>query len=292
MELLQLRYFLESADSENFSKTAEKYMVAPSSVSISVKKLETELGCKLFDRQGNKIRITANGLVLRQALRTALSAIDGAVAAITNSPADDTREIHILVRAERRIITKNLIAFKERYPHVAFHLVHDFNTTDVEKFDIIIDEQSDAYQGFERVPILSENLRFSASVRNPLCGKKLTVSDLVDQPFLTMGENSSVNRLTREVCRKAGFQPNIIIESDDPYYLRKYIELDFGISLIPEISWKDDLSQQITFLDVVDFQQKRVTYAYFNRKKSGLSIAGKFYDFILKQENIQEDPDE
>lgn len=288
MELLQLRYFLESADSENFSKTAEKYMVAPSSVSISIKKLETELGCKLFERQGNKIRITANGIVLRQALRTALSAIDRAVDSITNTPADDIREIHILVRAERRIITKNLIAFKELYPHVTFHLVHDFNTTDVEKFDIIIDEQSDAYQGFERVPILSENLVFAASVQNPLLGKKLTIRDLADQPFLTMGENSSIQRLTLEVCKKAGFLPNIIIESDDPYYLRKYIELDFGISLIPEISWKDDLSDNIAFLDVVDFQQKRITYAYFNRKKSGLSMAGKFFHFLLERESIQE----
>ena len=33
MELLQLRYFYESAKNENFAKTAEKYMVPASSVS-------------------------------------------------------------------------------------------------------------------------------------------------------------------------------------------------------------------------------------------------------------------
>ena len=38
MELLQLRYFLDSAENENFSKTAEKYMVPASCVSIAVKK--------------------------------------------------------------------------------------------------------------------------------------------------------------------------------------------------------------------------------------------------------------
>ena len=40
MELLQLRYFFESAKNENFAKTAEKYMVPASSVSASVKRLE------------------------------------------------------------------------------------------------------------------------------------------------------------------------------------------------------------------------------------------------------------
>ena len=49
MELLQLRYFFDSAKTESFAKTAEKYMVPASSVSASVKRLEKELGCKLFE---------------------------------------------------------------------------------------------------------------------------------------------------------------------------------------------------------------------------------------------------
>lgn len=38
MELLQLRYFYESANNENFTHTANKYVVSPSSVSVSIKK--------------------------------------------------------------------------------------------------------------------------------------------------------------------------------------------------------------------------------------------------------------
>lgn len=56
MEMLQLKYFLESAKSESFAKTAEKYMVPASSVSASVKCLEQELGCSLFDRSCNRIK--------------------------------------------------------------------------------------------------------------------------------------------------------------------------------------------------------------------------------------------
>ena len=42
MEMLQLRYFYESAQNESFAKTAEKYMVPTTSVSASVKRLEKE----------------------------------------------------------------------------------------------------------------------------------------------------------------------------------------------------------------------------------------------------------
>ena len=61
MEMLQLRYFYESAMEESFSKTARKYMVPVSSVSASVKRLEQELGVELFTRTGNRILLTEKG---------------------------------------------------------------------------------------------------------------------------------------------------------------------------------------------------------------------------------------
>ena len=52
MEMLQLRYFYESAMAESISKTAQKFMVPASSVSASIKRLEKELGVELFVRTG------------------------------------------------------------------------------------------------------------------------------------------------------------------------------------------------------------------------------------------------
>ncbi len=54
MELLQLRYFRSAAQLENFSKAAEKHMIPQSAMSKTIRKLENELGCELFDRQGKK----------------------------------------------------------------------------------------------------------------------------------------------------------------------------------------------------------------------------------------------
>ena len=67
MELLQLRYFYESAMAESFSKAAEKYMVPASSVSASVRRLEQELGMELFSRTGNRVLLNEKG---REFLRT------------------------------------------------------------------------------------------------------------------------------------------------------------------------------------------------------------------------------
>ena len=48
MELLQLKYFCDAAQSENFSKTAKKFGVPTSNISQSVKRLEKELSTPLF----------------------------------------------------------------------------------------------------------------------------------------------------------------------------------------------------------------------------------------------------
>ena len=63
MEFLQLRYFYESAKNESFALTAKKHMVPTSSVSASVKRLENELGTKLFDRSSNRITLNEKGFV-------------------------------------------------------------------------------------------------------------------------------------------------------------------------------------------------------------------------------------
>ena len=68
MEILQLRYFYEIAQNENFAKTAEKFMVPASSVSNSVKRLEKELGVQLFDRSANCIRLNEKGRILSERL--------------------------------------------------------------------------------------------------------------------------------------------------------------------------------------------------------------------------------
>ncbi len=90
-----------------------------------------------------------------------------------------------------------------------------------------------------------------------------------------MSKNSSIYRITEEICLKAGFNPKIVIESDDPYYVRKYISKDFGIALFPESSWRND-KEKIVFLDIHDFDYTRTTYAYLNGVSSCKAVKAFF----------------
>ena len=83
MEILQLRYFFLSAKNESFSATAKVFDVPTTAVSSSVRRLEEELGCKLFDRTPNRITLNAKGRRLQQALCTVFTELDKAVEEIS-----------------------------------------------------------------------------------------------------------------------------------------------------------------------------------------------------------------
>ena len=69
--------------------------------------MEKELGCQLFDRSCNSIRLNDNGRKLQQSLRVFFEELDKTVFSLSDGNAD-TREIKLLVRAVRREITDHL----------------------------------------------------------------------------------------------------------------------------------------------------------------------------------------
>lgn len=76
MELLQLRYFLELAKSKHLTKTAEKLMISPPSLSSTIHKLEDELGVKLFDRKAQRIYLNENGKIYYKYVENALNLLE------------------------------------------------------------------------------------------------------------------------------------------------------------------------------------------------------------------------
>ena len=61
MNIQSLAYFIQVADSKSYSIAAKKIYVAQSSLSTSVKKLEDELGIKLFNYDGKSLHLTIEG---------------------------------------------------------------------------------------------------------------------------------------------------------------------------------------------------------------------------------------
>lgn len=277
MDLLQLRYFFESAKNENFSQTAKKYMVPVTSVSASVKRLEKELGISLFDRKSNRITLNQNGKRLQKSLCVVFDELDGVLEALT-VPTEDTREIKMLVRAMRSEITDHIIEYKKKHPHVTFKTVFDFTQTNFEDFDIIIDEKSENYTDCDSFEMRTMRLKMTVSENSSLLGKKYTLKKLCDQPFISMGEQNNMHKILIKACSNAGFTPNIVAKSNDIRCYEKWIESGMGIGIVRDGTPKNSLA----FLDVADFDERYTIYCYF-KKQSDFGNIAHFVNFLKKK---------
>ena len=61
IELSHLQYFKEVARTENISKAAKSLYITQPALSQIIRKMEGELGYRLFERTGNRIRLTEAG---------------------------------------------------------------------------------------------------------------------------------------------------------------------------------------------------------------------------------------
>jgi DNA-binding transcriptional LysR family regulator len=78
MELRHLRYFVAIAEERSFTAAAERLWVAQPGLSTQIRRLETELGVRLFERHTRGVELTEAGTMFLERARSALAAADAA----------------------------------------------------------------------------------------------------------------------------------------------------------------------------------------------------------------------
>jgi DNA-binding transcriptional LysR family regulator len=78
MELRHLRYFVAIAEERSFTRAAERVWVAQPGLSSQIRRLEDELGIKLFERHTRGVDLTGAGEVFLERARSTLAAADEA----------------------------------------------------------------------------------------------------------------------------------------------------------------------------------------------------------------------
>jgi DNA-binding transcriptional LysR family regulator len=119
----QLRSFLAIVDAGSFTKAAERVHKTQSAVSMHIRRLEKQLGCALFVKQGRGTRLTAEGESLIDFARRMIQVEAGAVAALSRKGLRGTVRLGIPDDYAEAFLSEILGRFNRRHPLVEVSVV-------------------------------------------------------------------------------------------------------------------------------------------------------------------------
>ncbi len=284
MELLQLKYFISAAETENFSKTARRYLVPTSNISQTVKRIEAELGCELFERSANKIRLGKNGRIFYERIKIALLEIEKAKEAVSPSEGEICGEIKLSICTDRRLVTGAIQRFTEVYPNVSFRISHSAEQS--ENSDIVISDRVSKPSAYTKQLLTKEDILLATvqSLNVDGVSESEMCKALRSLSYISMPDTSSLYRNMVEICNCIGFEPNITIITDDPFYMRKYVEMGLGAAFIPALSWQGQFDEKVKLYRVGDFT--RSTYI-FRKNTSAFSNTEDMFCRFLREETLK-----
>lgn len=162
-QLQGLLAFVEAAAAGSLTAAAERLEVTPAAVSKSLARLEAQLGVRLIQRSTRRLALTAEGEGFLDKARSALRALDDALADVSQAartPAGRVR-ISVGVAFGRRWVLPVLPALTARHPQLMVELDLDNRPVDLlaEGFDIgirggVVEDSSLVARRICRLPVV------------------------------------------------------------------------------------------------------------------------------------------
>ncbi len=225
MTLQQLEYFLAALEKGSFSAAAESLQLAQPSVSEQIRRLEGELGVRLFERVGRGLVPTEAGLTLRDhAERTLAEAHEARESVIAVRELRGGTATFGMFGGGRFYPIAGLVAdFRRRYPGVKIRLV-GINSSEV--VDAIRDGELEA--GMIALPVDDRALDVRPLMRDELvyvsCEAKVvakpkTIEELTERPLVlfdaSYGNADPMRRQLAELLQREGRRLDPEIEIED-----------------------------------------------------------------------------
>lgn len=244
MEMHQLRYMVAVARSGNFSRAAELCHVAQPSLSQQIKKLEEELGERLFDRLKRKVKLTTHGEAF---LRRAVSILEEVDAAKREaSSASDLLHgritIGVLPTIAPYMLPSPMAQFSQQYPGVEI-IVQENTSSELltllrsYEIDFALFSHPIAEEGLIITELFSEELLLALPPKHLLTRKReITASDLRDERLIVMKEEHCLGDQVLGFCDRRNVKPKISFRSAQLETVQELVHAGLGISLIPAMA--------------------------------------------------------
>lgn len=241
MEIRQLKYFINVAETRSFSEASRQCFLSQSAISQQIKQLEDELGTQLFLRNTHSVTLTSAGEELLPLARQALMSFANCQEHMNGIRGLITGQLNIgMTYALEPYVRHAVVEMMKRYPKLHINMyykpTHELHRMLLNhELDMAFSiNMPDEGEGIVSRPIVSYRICAVMNKRHPMAQREdLSIKDLLGQSFILPEKNSgSIRTLRKFIPAEDMEKMNVRAYTDSPNALLNILKETNFISFL------------------------------------------------------------
>ena len=291
MELTQLEFFTTVVEEGSFSKAAERVYRTQPAVSIAVRRLEEEIGTKLFDRSQKTPTLTEAGelvydyakrmLSLRDQARGALEELRSLKRGRVRIGANESTSLYLLPHLILDYRKQHPNVKVEIYRHTSEQLPREVLDRNVAFAVLAYEPESSELASF---PILRDELVLIMHPGHRLSKlDSVAIKELGRESFLAHNVKAASRQRVIEAFAQHHTPLNITLELATIETIKRFVQMKVGLAFVPRMCVSEELERgSLVTIPVRGLSYHRTLWAT-HRRQITLSPAASAFLKVLRQ---------
>ena len=249
MELRQLEHFLAVVEEGTFTRAAERLFLTQPAVSLSIKKLEEEIGSPLFARDVHDLSLTEAGRVLADYSRRMLRLRDDATremarlgsmtAGSLTVAAHEAAAVYLLPAALRTYVQKfpdiKVGIYRSRLEEIPRQVMD-------RQVDMGFVKEAPTFHELQCVDVHSDEMVCIVSPKHPLASRqRLTVKDVSSEQFVLHHLcGATADRILR-LFEQNSTRCRVVAELWSFENIKEFVRQEVGLAIVPGVTVREEL---------------------------------------------------
>lgn len=263
MELRQLKYFIKTAQTLNFSEAARSLYITQSTLSQQIKALEDELGCPLFERNSHNVSLTESGEIMVPLVKQILHDAEVCKSQIMDLQELITGTLNIGATFSFSPLVKETIKdFISRYPGVRLNVINRSMEELMEmlrrrEVDFVLAFKPDTlFDEIESQVLFEDRLSVIMSKNHPLAAcESISPDEIKKHPLAIPAKGLQARNMIDKYFNFSSGDFSVSLEVNSVYNLLEVVESSKLITILSEATIRDRNTLKAFPLELPDKMQ-------------------------------------
>jgi DNA-binding transcriptional LysR family regulator len=296
-QLKQLRAFCAVAKSGKMIDAAEELYLSQPAISLQVRALERELDTVLFERHGPRINLTREGHELHEMARPLVESLETLNARFNRRMKGDLDSGEVVIAAGEStiiyLLPRLVQHFRERYPNIHVQLRNVTGRDGLamirdDEVDLAIGSMLDVPSDIDYQPIYSYEPALIMPLDHELADNDdVKIEDISPFGLILPPRRLTTWRMVDRVFQQHQVPFNVTLEVGGWEVIKRYVELDFGVSIVTGICLRD--GDKLVAKNMSAYFPKR-SYGTVMRRGKYLSPQARAFLEVTEESSIPNSP--